>query len=154
MIPSRRNLIGTLVAAIVLAGTFLGARVATAQPVFTTDPCGNVSIINNLRCPITLNFDTYPAGVWAGVVVPPMVALLQPVPYPFELRGVNSLISPTPYQFTSPAVANCIECGPTDWFIQNLSVGTDPSCCYTICVNPCTCTITFNPASDPTNCRQ
>jgi hypothetical protein len=152
---NRRRLLIDIVRGMMLMTvlSFLGAVVATAQPLAWNPPCKNISFVNYTTCNATITLVTVPGGVIPPVVVPPGGPWgPTPVPAGTSITGLVSgggltygMVQPAPVPPppAPPPVA------PNGW-IPSVNLGSG-FCCNDVYFDLATCTVYIFPSAFP--CR-
>lgn len=129
-------------ALIVVVTAILAARTSFAQPVFTNPPCAGVAVVNNHpSCTASLNFVTIPAGVWPPFTL--AAGLGQFLPVPVGGVTVRGLILPGGGAVVLNPPPAPAPCSATAWWATNVPLGPLPTCLFTVCVDPASCSITL-----------
>ncbi len=145
----RRNIAAVIAIIAPLAGT-----TTWAQPVFLNPPCTTVDLINNSPCYAARVEFVESVGLWVPAsVLPTSSTPLPMIPgVPLTVSGVISL-NGNFYPFNPPNPTLGVNCGTGMWWIEGVTLGPPPGCCYDICADPATCTIWLNRHVNPSPCN-
>ncbi|HVZ41106.1 MAG TPA: hypothetical protein VHI13_17640 [Candidatus Kapabacteria bacterium] len=149
---SRIRTSAMMMAAALTLAAFACIQTASAQLPWNP-PCPNTTINNTTLCTAQLNLVTIPAGAVPPVLVPAGTAVVIPTPPPgLQITGITSF-GGFFYPVNPPAPPLGIGCLPTDFWIQHVTLGPPPGCCFNICFDVNTCTITLTNSPVPPKCR-
>lgn len=130
-----------IIALAALVVTLVHTR-ANAQVTFTGACAPSVAINNTTNCSARLRFQPAIGPTLPVILVPPGGTAALPIPAGgLTLVGVWSL-GGIQYGITAPPPGGCT-CLPTDFYTCCVTLNPAAGCCFDVCYDPATCTITL-----------
>ncbi len=135
----------TLAAA--FAALMLIVAVAAEAQVAWNPPCAQTNIRNLSPCPVRLVLNTTPMGAIPPINIPAggVIGIATP-PAGLVINSVGSLGGIMYPVLPPPPGAPC-NCGIGDFSVCCVTLPPAPGCCFDVCFDRATCTITLRPAA-------